>query len=55
MSGKGDVARLFVDSCRKYGIAPGFYLGAMNNAFLNVQVSTRAPAETRRQVCCVVS
>ena len=36
MGGKGDVARLFVDACRKHGIRPGFYHGSVNNAFLNV-------------------
>eukprot|EP01064_Diplonema_japonicum_P023838 TRINITY_DN3427_c0_g1_i1.p1 TRINITY_DN3427_c0_g1~~TRINITY_DN3427_c0_g1_i1.p1 ORF type:complete len:560 (+),score=179.98 TRINITY_DN3427_c0_g1_i1:64-1680(+) len=35
-NGAGDIAREFVDSCHKYGIRPGFYHGAMNNAFLNV-------------------
>jgi len=32
-----DVAMQFVNSAKKYGVKPGFYLGAMNNAFLNVQ------------------
>lgn len=36
MDGKGDIARLFVDACRKHGIRPGFYHGSVNNAFLNV-------------------
>eukprot|EP01060_Flectonema_neradi_P003842 TRINITY_DN12502_c0_g1_i1.p1 TRINITY_DN12502_c0_g1~~TRINITY_DN12502_c0_g1_i1.p1 ORF type:complete len:537 (+),score=80.63 TRINITY_DN12502_c0_g1_i1:58-1668(+) len=36
MNGKGDIARLFVDACKKYGIKPGFYHGIVNNAFLNV-------------------
>jgi alpha-L-fucosidase len=35
--GKGDIARDFVAACKKYGIRPGFYHGAMNNAFLNVR------------------
>ena len=35
-SGSGDVAKDFVTACKKYGIKPGFYHGAMNNAFLNV-------------------
>jgi len=35
-SGKGDIAAEFVAACRKNGIRPGFYYGAMNNAFLNV-------------------
>ena len=34
--GKGDIAREFVDSCRRHGIRPGFYNGVMNNAYLNV-------------------
>ena len=34
--GKGDIAREFVDSCRKHGIRPGFYNGVVNNAYLNV-------------------
>eukprot|EP00035_Acanthoeca_spectabilis_P038765 m.55999 g.55999 ORF g.55999 m.55999 type:complete len:711 (+) comp9286_c0_seq2:153-2285(+) len=37
MGGKGDIAKLFVDACRSFGIQPGFYHGAMNNAFLNVR------------------
>ena len=37
MNGKGDIARLFVDACRKHGIRPGFYHGSVNNAFLNVR------------------
>ena len=37
MGGKGDIARLFVDACKKYGIKPGFYHGLENNAFLNVR------------------
>jgi hypothetical protein len=39
MGGNGDIAKLFIAACKKYGIRPGFYHGAMNNAFLNVQVS----------------
>jgi len=35
-NGTGDIAAEFVNSCKKYGIAPG-YMGAMNNAFLNVR------------------
>ncbi len=37
MDGKGDIARMFVDACRKHGIRPGFYHGSVNNAFLNVR------------------
>eukprot|EP01059_Diplonema_ambulator_P010758 TRINITY_DN20796_c0_g1_i1.p1 TRINITY_DN20796_c0_g1~~TRINITY_DN20796_c0_g1_i1.p1 ORF type:complete len:540 (+),score=167.42 TRINITY_DN20796_c0_g1_i1:68-1687(+) len=36
MNGKGDIAADFVAMCKKYDIKPGFYHGAMNNAFLNV-------------------
>lgn len=36
-NGTGDIARDFVTACAKYGIRPGFYHGAMNNAFLNVR------------------
>lgn len=35
-AGKGDVAADFVAACKKFGVKPGFYYGAMNNAFLNV-------------------
>lgn len=34
--GKGDIVRDFVNSCRKYGIKPGVYLGIRWNAFLGV-------------------
>lgn len=34
--GKGDVVRDFVNSCRKYGIRPGIYIGIRWNAFLGV-------------------
>lgn len=34
--GKGDLVREFVDSCRRYGVAPGIYLGARWNAHLGV-------------------
>ena len=33
----GDMAALFVASCRKYGITPGFYVAVANNAHLNIQ------------------
>lgn len=36
-SGQGDLAKEFVDACRKHGIRPGFYHGSVNNAFLNLQ------------------
>jgi len=34
--GKGDVVRDFVNSCRKYGIKPGIYLGIRWNSFFGV-------------------
>ena len=34
--GKGDVVRDFVNSCRKYGIKPGIYIGIRWNSFLGV-------------------
>ena len=34
--GKGDIVRDFVDSCRKYGIKPGIYLGIRWNSFFGV-------------------
>ncbi|EAR02038.1 alpha-L-fucosidase [Maribacter sp. HTCC2170] len=34
--GKGDVVRDFVNSCRKYGIKPGIYLGIRWNSFMGV-------------------
>jgi len=34
--GKGDLVRDFVNSCRKYGIKPGIYLGIRWNSFLGV-------------------
>ncbi len=34
--GKGDVVRDFVNSCRKYGIKPGIYLGIRWNSFVGV-------------------
>ncbi len=35
-SGKGDVVRDFVNSCRKYGIKPGIYVGIRWNSFFGV-------------------
>lgn len=35
-NGKGDIVRDFVNSCRKYGIEPGIYLGIRWNSFLGV-------------------
>lgn len=34
--GKGDVVRDFVESCRKYGIKPGIYLGIRWNSYYGV-------------------
>ena len=34
--GKGDVVRDFVESCRKYGVKPGIYLGIRWNSFFGV-------------------
>lgn len=34
--GKGDLVRDFVNSCRKYGIQPGIYLGIRWNSFFGV-------------------
>ena len=34
--GKGDVVRDFVDSCRKYGLKPGIYVGIRWNSFFGV-------------------
>lgn len=34
--GRGDVLRDFVNSCRKYGLLPGIYLGIRWNAFFGV-------------------
>jgi alpha-L-fucosidase len=35
-NGKGDIVRDFVNSCRKYGIKPGIYLGIRWNSFMGV-------------------
>ncbi len=34
--GKGDILRDFVNSCKKYGIQPGIYIGIRWNAFMGV-------------------
>ena len=34
--GKGDIVRDFVNSCRKYGVMPGVYIGIRWNSFLGV-------------------
>ena len=38
--GKGDIVRDFVNSCRKYGIKPGIYLGTRWNSFFGVHSGT---------------
>jgi alpha-L-fucosidase len=49
--GKGDIAADFIAACKKYDIRPGFYHGAMNNAFLNVRSgkvgSTTIPGQAK--------
>ena len=35
-NGKGDIVRDFVNSCRKYNIKPGLYIGTRFNTFLGV-------------------
>ena len=35
-NGKGDIVRDFVNSCRKYGVEPGIYVGIRWNSFLGV-------------------
>lgn len=35
-NGKGDIVRDFVNSCRKYGVKPGIYIGIRWNSFLGV-------------------
>ncbi len=34
--GKGDIVRDFVESCRKYGLKPGIYVGIRWNAFFGI-------------------
>lgn len=34
--GKGDIVRDFVNSCRKYGVKPGIYIGIRWNSYLGV-------------------
>jgi len=43
LNGTADIAADFIKSCKKYGIKPGFYHGAMNNAFLNVRSGVVGP------------
>ncbi len=50
--GKGDIVRDFVNSCHKYGIKPGIYLGIRWNSFLGVhdfKVNGEGPFRENRQ------
>jgi len=50
--GKGDIVREFVDSCRKYGLKPGIYVGIRWNSFFGVhdfQVNGEGPFRENRQ------
>jgi len=50
--GKGDIVRDFVNSCRKYGIKPGIYLGIRWNSFFgvhNFQVNGEGAFRDNRQ------
>ncbi len=44
--GGGDVCREFVDACRKYGIAPGFYYSTVCNGYYDI--NDNLPQDTRR-------
>jgi len=51
--GKGDIVRDFVNSCRKYGIKPGIYLGIRWNSFFGVhdfKVNGEGPFRENRQM-----
>ncbi len=51
--GKGDIVRDFVNSCRKYGIKPGIYLGIRWNSFYgvhNFQVNGEGEFRDNRQI-----
>jgi alpha-L-fucosidase len=50
--GKGDIVRDFVNSCRKYGIKPGLYVGIRWNSFFGVhdfRVTGEGPFRENRQ------
>jgi alpha-L-fucosidase len=50
--GKGDIVREFVNSCRKYGIEPGIYVGIRWNSFFgvhNFQVNGEGEFRDNRQ------
>ena len=46
--GKGDIVRDFVNSCRKYGVQPGIYIGIRWNSLLGIH---NFKARRRRRVC----
>lgn len=51
-NGQGDIVRDFVNSCRKYGIRPGIYLGIRWNSFFgvhNFQVQGEGTFREQRQ------
>ncbi|MCP9611961.1 alpha-L-fucosidase [Coprobacter tertius] len=51
-NGKGDIVRDFVNSCRKYGLQPGIYLGIRWNSLLgvhNFKVGGEGEFERKRQ------
>ena len=47
--GKGDIVRDFVNSCRKYGVLPGIYIGIRWNSFLGVHDFMMPKDSTRFQ------
>ena len=50
--GKGDIVKDFVESCRKYGVKPGIYVGIRWNSFLGVhdfQVNGEGDFREKRQ------
>lgn len=52
-NGKGDIVRDFVNSCRKYGLEPGIYVGVRWNSFLGVhdfKVDGSGEFANRRQI-----
>ena len=51
--GKGDIVRDFLNSCRKYGVKPGIYLGIRWNSFFGVhdfKVSGEGDFKANRQL-----
>lgn len=52
-NGQGDIVQDFVNSCRKYGIKPGIYLGIRWNSFLgvhNFKVKGEGEFQKNRQI-----